>query len=268
MAKKGPAYYNVTITAARNYEPGKGPPRKNQLWQFSQVVQSSGGYPGALSAMVDKFFDLYPNHAVILPVGEKGQSILTRGNRAGLKSYLDGKKAGPKGDYSFDSADASLRIHKMRAMSGETPVSLTPKSDQEYSDKLHHNNESIQWWNDPIVQMPAPIYVLDKAAGPVEDAPNMIKYKGRFYRRAEAVPAENISSAELKELFFASMTAVAEQMTSIHQTLTKASEQLLEDKKGEEDPVDMLSSAAQRTYREVLPSILNARDVAAVLGKK
>jgi hypothetical protein len=265
MAKKGPASYNVTITAVRNYEPGKGPPRKNQFWQFSQAVQSSSGYPGALATMVGKFFDFYPNHAIVLPTSEKGQKILTRNDKAGLKGYLEGKQSGPKGDYELDSADATLRIHKMRAMSGETPVSLTPKSQKEYDDKLHHNNESIQWWNDPIVQMPAPIYVLDKAAGPAKNAPGMITYKGRTYRRATATAVEDLPVEDVQVLFFQTMEDVAEKMTEINTAMIAAGKKLLDGEAGTEE---VLTETAKRTYHEVIPAILNARDLAAVLQSK
>ena len=267
MPNKGPAFYNVTVTAVRNYTPGKGPPRKNQFWHFSQAVQSSDGYPGALAVLVDKFFSFHPNHALVLPMGEKGQKILTRGDRSGLGGYLEGKGAGLKGDYEIDSADALLRIHKMRAMSGETPVSLTPKSQKEYDDKLHHNNESIQWWNDSIVQMPAPIYVLDKEAGPAEDAPNMITYKGRTYRRAKVVSAETLPTDQLKDLFLVTMEEVATQMIDVHRTLTSASEKLLETATGDEEAVAMITKAAKQTYKKILPTMLNARDLAASMGK-
>lgn len=259
MAKKGPSFYNVALTAIRNYEPGKGPPRKSQFWTFSQVVDSVDGYPGALSAMVDKFFDLYPNHAIVLPMGEHGQKIITRSSRSGLDGYLTGKRSSSGGDFDIESSDASLRIHKMRALSGETPISLTPKSEKEYDDKLHQNVESYKWWQDPIVQMPSPIYVLENASASVDGVPGVITYRGRVYHRADAVPIENIPSERTKGIFFAMMEEVAEKMTDVHQLLVDAGELLHADEGG---AGELLSEAARTTYKEVLPAILNARDLA------
>lgn len=265
MAKKGPSFYNVTLTAVRNYEPGKGAPRKSQFWAFSQAVEAAGGYSGALSAMVDKFFDLYPNHAIVLPAGDRGQKIITRNNRDGVGGYLAGKKADPKGDYDIESSDASLHIHKMRALSGETPISLTPKSEKEYDDRLHQNVESYKWWQDPIVQMPSPIYVLEKSSRSLHNVPGVIKYNGRLYRRADAVSLEDVPPEQVKGIFFATMEEVAEKMTEVHQMLVDAGEKLHAEDSGAEA---LLTEAARMTYKEVLPAMLNARDLAHYLKAK
>jgi len=258
MAKHGPDFYNVTITAVRNYEPGKGPPRKAQFWNFSQAVQSNSGPSGALAAMVDKFFRYYPNHAVVLPDGERGQKILTCENRSGVESYLSGRTTRSHGDIMLESADSTLLIKKMRALSGETPIGLTPKSEKEYDDALQGNMESYKWWQDPIVQMPAPIYVLDKAAES-EDAPGTIRYKGRLYRRAAATSLADLPPEKAKALFFGIMEKVTEGITTVHQLLVDAGEQLQTE---EGDATPLLADAAKRTYKEVLPLILDARDIA------
>jgi hypothetical protein len=272
MAKKGPASYSVAVTAIRNYVPSTGAPRRDQVWTFSQTVRSANGYPGALRALAKLFFNDYKkpsgegmdgDFALLLPSGKRGQIVITRSNQERLDSYLNKQRSSNSSDYDLQSSDASLRITKLRALSGETPTTLAPRSEKELSDRLRKNVESIRWWQDPIVQMPTPIYVNEKAAKICSSAPTRIKYKGSTYRLAIAwneLPVE-----KLKPAFFAEMEYVAEEMTGIHDLLMQAGEQFHEGFAA--DATTLLQKAAQRTYKHVLTSILNARDIASKLNE-
>jgi len=267
MSKNAPATYKVTVTAVRNYVPGTGAPSKSQLWNFVQTVNAVGGCPGALAAIGKLFFHDYkkPNgegvegdFALILPDGKHGQLVITRDDSARLHSYLSGKPPTP-GDVSLQSDDAVLHIKKLSAMSGDAPTRLTPASDKELSDRIHHNNESIEWWQDPMVQMPTPIYVLDNLVGAEAGAPSTVRYRGSLYRRAEAVSIDQLSSDDVKPLFYLEMDGVSSKLAEVNAML-KDSGITLQD--GKCSATETLASASKSILHQLIPSLLTAFDLA------
>jgi hypothetical protein len=258
MADQEKAAYQVVVTGVRDYKGEQRPPSKSKKWQFSQTVETQeDSVSGALRAMGEKFFELYPANdgfAILVPIGDKGGSFVT--NPGGLASTARGESRGDS--LTRQNSQATLRVQKMRALSGDTPKSLTPKSDKEYSEALQRNTEAYDWWQDPIVQMPSPIYVHTKGS--------VVKFRGAYYMRVASPSAvEQMPVEDLRKAFDQQMQESVDRLAEVSTTLMEAGKMLQED-----DPEFHLvvHRSAKGTYEGVLPALLDAYDIAKVLSKK
>jgi len=252
-----PAAYHVTLTAVRHYKPGSGPPEKPDIWNFSQMVWSTKGYSGALVEMLNKFFEWYPDNGVILPNGKRDNVVLTPENRGRASGYLKGKPQHESGNYRLENDDAILHVNKMRALSGETPQRLTPKSDKEYSDALQKNIQSIDPYYESVVQMPSPIRGSS-------EVPKYIKLNGCLYRQA----AELFEDATLEDsigVFNEQMEEVTKELVQISEMLMDAGEKLRE---GDTTFPEVIQEAAVRVYKILMEEVLVARDMARSIRAK
>jgi|GEM_PF-2748357 len=258
MADNGKAAYQVSVTGVRDYEGEQKPPPKSKKWQFSHMVETSqDSVSGALKAMGKKFFDLYPANegfAILVPIGDKGGSFIT--SPGGLASAARGES---KGDSLVrQNPQATLAIRKLRALSGETPTHLTPRSEKEYSEALEGNMEAYTWWEEPTTYMQSPIYVHTKGS--------VIKYRGAYYlRMAAPASVEEMSEPDLRAAFDAQMKFVVDEIAEVSTTLMESGKQL-----EEKDPEFhlLVHRAAKRTFDNVLKGLLGASDIAKVLAKK
>lgn len=258
MADSGKAAYQVSVTGVRDYEGEQKPPLKSKKWQFSHMVETSqDSVSGALKAMGKKFFELYPANegfAILVPIGDKGGSFIT--SPGGLASAARGES---KGDSLVrQNPQATLAVRKLRALSGDTPSHLTPRSEKEYSEALEGNTEAYTWWEEPTTYMQSPIYVHTKGA--------VVKYRGAYYLRV-AAPAsvEEMSESDLRSAFDAQMKFVVDEIAEVSTILMESGKQL-----EEKDPEFhlLVHRAAKRTYDNVLKGLLGASDIARILATK
>ncbi len=133
---KRPTAYHVTLTAVRNPRPGNRAPDRSQLWEFSQLVWSRGGYSTALEQVLDAFFDQYPGNAIVIPAAQQSYLVIGSCDRARAVQALRTLPTNEQGDYELRSDDALLSIVKMNAMSGDTPDRLAPLGDRALREKL------------------------------------------------------------------------------------------------------------------------------------
>ncbi len=171
MPQKGPNVYEVKLTALRRRQDEKGgTPDLSKRWTFVQLQHDVTSAEDALRKMVTRFFELHPSDALLLPKGEKGFQEITSPGAVG--TFLSAHDS--EGDsYKVGNDLASLNVVKMPAMSGDTPTHLTPKSDKEYSERLHQNFEVGPAYETLLVQMPSPVK---------GETMSTIQYKGHAYR--------------------------------------------------------------------------------------
>ena len=144
-----PAAYKVTVTGVRNYKA-----KKPATWNFSQMVWSQSGAPGALVEFGKKFFNKwFKGSGIRLPSG----TLVKPGELGKLRSYVISQQPDNKGNYLVQTDKGVLEITRLRAMSGDTPKSLYPSDPEEYAERLQQNVTAYDWWIDPIVQIPAPV---------------------------------------------------------------------------------------------------------------